>query len=405
MAESSSSTRKTVLGTMIWMDLNSKRHLDWRTYVAAYPSARDPFQTYLIHSQNINSGVKDEKWWAHQSNVHGVVIAANSLSEEAICSYPRALGTIVEHFIPNLVIAETDVETAEYTSNKDILSFSGNNQRSFLSALHIALECLREALHSARSRKEASHAGSSLGVVLAALQHCHEEATDTAGEDVDLSMSGTLRTAQTTNAMQRLPDDLRLKHNPDKQWESVEDWVINQNRPKMMQDSAVSVLGEDAPTSMIMEVLEEELKVACDRAVRNAPIRGAIMCKNLVHKLGPSTKRAKTEKTQSTMILNLNYGKHTSIFRKETMINSVVWVIRFDILHSLMKDGSSAFYKHGEPRVVMGQTQDKRRIQVKPPLTAAAELNAPTSFICVLLADIHQYVFLYKKNSKPLLRD
>ena len=28
-------------------------------------------------------------------------------------------------------------------------------------------------------------------------------------------------------------------------------------------------------------------------------------------------------------------------------------------------------------------------------MTAAAELKAPTSFICVLLADIHQYVFLY----------
>ena len=76
------------------------------------------------------------------------------------------------------------------------------------------------------------------------------------------------------------------------------------------------------------------------------------------------------------------------------MINSVVWIIRLDILHDLMEKGSSAFFKHGEQRVVMGQTQDKRRIQVKPPLTDAADLDPSTSFICVLLADIHQYVFL-----------
>ena len=88
-----------------------------------------------------------------------------------------------------------------------------------------------------------------------------------------MSMSGILTTAQTVNAMQRLPDDLRLKHNPDNEWEPTEDWVINKDRAKMIQDSDVSMLGKDAPTSMMLELLEEELKVACDRAVRSGPIR------------------------------------------------------------------------------------------------------------------------------------
>ena len=95
------------------MDLNCKRHPDWQTYATAYPSARQPFQTYLIHSQNNNRGTGEDRWWAYQSNVLGVVIAENSLSEDVICSYPRALGEIVEHFIPDVVIAETDFETAD----------------------------------------------------------------------------------------------------------------------------------------------------------------------------------------------------------------------------------------------------------------------------------------------------
>ena len=119
-------------------------------------------------------------------------------------------------------------------------------------------------------------------------EHCHEEPTDTPEEEFDISISGTLRTAQTVTAMQRLPEDLRLEHNPDKQGEEMKDWVINKNRPKMIQDSDVSVVGKDPPISMIMEVLEEELKVVCDRAVRNAPIRGAMLYKNLVHKPGSS---------------------------------------------------------------------------------------------------------------------
>ena len=78
------------------------------------------------------------------------------------------------------------------------------------------------------------------------------------------------------------------------------------------------------------------------------------------------------------------------------MINSVVWLIRFDKLQRLMKDDASTFYEYGEERIVISQTQDKRRIKVKPPLTDAEDLDPSTSFICVLLADIHQYVFLYE---------
>ena len=68
----------------------------------------------------------------------------------------------------------------------DILSFSGDDKRSFLSDVQIGLECVRDAFHAGRSKKEASYVGFSYSVIAAALEHCDEKATVTAGRRVDI---------------------------------------------------------------------------------------------------------------------------------------------------------------------------------------------------------------------------
>ena len=213
-----------------------------------HPQVDNPFQTYLVHTQKKDITRDPDLWFQHQSNVHGIVVAANVLSEDAIDQYPKMVDSVVEHFIPDLTVVEEDFTEVKDKSSKrrlDVLTFSGDNKRSFLSAVQIGLEYLRDAFLVTKCKKEASYVGSSYGAIAAALELCDEEATETAGDQVDIAMSGTLRTAQAINRMQRLPEDLRKNHNPNKPWESTENWVINNDRSRMIQKSDVSVLGKD----------------------------------------------------------------------------------------------------------------------------------------------------------------
>ena len=393
MAESSSSTTKTVSGTMVWINLNSLRSENWRQHVEAYPRAGNPFQTYLVHTQKRYKGIEPERWWSYQSNVHGVVIASNVLSQESIREYPKISGPIVEHFIPELAVKQTDFLEAKYT---DLLTYSGDKKKIFFSALHNGLRCLREVFHGVEGKQEARHIGCSSGIIGVAIDLCEKEADDTVKQEAELRVSGTLRHPQAINTIHRLPEDVREKHDPTKHWESTAEWVVNNNRSIMVKESDVSVLGDNPPTCMILEVLEEELKVALTQAIASSPIRGGIMCVCLPAKEGRATKRAKTEKTQSTLVLNLDYGNYTGIFRREGIVNSVVWLIKYDTLNELLENGGSDIARHGDHRVVTSQTNDKRRLDVKPPLEAAADTSAPTTYFCILLADIHQYVYLYE---------
>ena len=277
---------------MIWVNLNPLKTAEWRKYVDAHRRASEPFQAYLIHSQKSYSGTASERWWSLQSNVHGVVIAANVVTEDSIRAYPKSLGPIIEHFIPDVAIAETDFEEAEY---KDVVSYSGDNKRTFFAAVQMGLWCLRDVFHGAKSKQEASYVEFSSDCIAAALEHCDEDATGTAEQDLDSRISRTLRTPQAIHKMKR-------------------------------------------------------------------------------------------HKRQSSLVRFLDFGNRTSIFGLESMVNSVVWLIRRDTFLGLMDSGATATFGNGETRLVTSQSNDKRRVQVKPPLKAVAELDASDTFICVLLA-------------------
>ena len=117
-----------VTGTMLWINLNSQKTTDWWKYVRMRTtrSAGVAFQTYVIRNQDDYGRTESDRWWALQSNVHGVVIAANDVPKGTIHEYPRTLGTVIEHFIPGLIVAESDFESAEHI---DIMQFLGKYKR------------------------------------------------------------------------------------------------------------------------------------------------------------------------------------------------------------------------------------------------------------------------------------
>ena len=97
-----------IAGTMLWINLNSKKTTDWRKCLRTMRSADLVFQTYVIHNTKDSRRTESDCWWKCQSNVHGVVIATDVVLQCTIHEYPRRLGAVVEHFIPGIEVAETD---------------------------------------------------------------------------------------------------------------------------------------------------------------------------------------------------------------------------------------------------------------------------------------------------------
>ena len=89
-------------------------------------SAGEAFQTYIIRNKNDYSRTGSDRWCTYQSNVHGVVVAANDVPTDTIGAYPRTLGTVIEHFIQSLIVAESDFVAAEHI---DVMQFLGSDKR------------------------------------------------------------------------------------------------------------------------------------------------------------------------------------------------------------------------------------------------------------------------------------
>ena len=120
------------------------------------------------------------------------------------------------------------------------------------------------------------------------------------------------------------------------------------------------------------------------------------MCRLVCKKLNQPPKKAKTNKAQTTMALNLNYNNFDTIFRKQSMVNSLVFLIRYKELETLIANRNKNIIEAGRFGIVVHQSNDMRRIHIKPPLPAEEDLDPGEAFMCVLLTDLHQYMFLYE---------
>ena len=395
---------------MIWVNLNMEKNTDWRQTVNAYPNVSNAFQTYIVHDNKTSEKASEPwRWWTHQSNVYGVIVAASSIPKDTVASYPKVEIPYVAHFIPHLTVDSNDFRTypsATDTPKLNILSFDGNNKTSFFRGLEEGFGILRQnwPRKCNDNPKEIRYFGQTLGLIRGALRQCEGETADpTRGQD-DTAGMNVLRQEQANNRAFRLPQDVRRTHDPLQPWMSTEEWLFNTERQELCRETDAGAMGDNPPTGAILAVLEQELKVTVDRARTSCPIRGAIKCVHMQSKPGPSAKRAKIQKMTSTMILNIDMDKKTGIFKKDFIINSIVWLIPYTLLEKLINSHSAEIFKHGDSRLVTSQSTDKRRIQVKPPLKLDPEKADDHDYICVLLGDLHQFIFLYENFRATAMR-
>ena len=160
-----------IRGTLIYVNLNaSKRTSDWSMYMRTTRNASVAFQTYIIHNTKDARRSESETWWTRQSNVHGVVIARDVVLQCTIYQYPRRMGSVVEHFIPGIEVAETDFKASQHI---DITTFLGKQERIFFKGLVIAVSFLRQHLRGPEQRQELRYAGRSFGIANTALAKCN----------------------------------------------------------------------------------------------------------------------------------------------------------------------------------------------------------------------------------------
>ena len=121
-----------------------------------------------------------------------------------------------------------------------------------------------------------------------------------------------------------------------------------------------------------MKIGSEQLKTGLSAAIRSSPIRGVIAAKTPQPKPGPrAQKAAKLASERTTMILNIDYAKDNNFFSRESLVHYVVWIVERSVLLQQLESRNPNIIRHGHYRHVVNQSQDKRRISVKPPMPDA----------------------------------
>ena len=106
-------------------------------------------------------------------------------------------------------------------------------------------------------------------------------------------------------------------------------------------------------------------------------------------------------------MLNLDY-QASSVFREGLLVNSLVWLMpRRQLTELVARKQLQHMFDAGSLRLMTGHSTDHRRVIVKPSFPFTGE-GKPEDCICVLLADLHPYVFLYecfKSTNSNLTRE
>ena len=145
---------------MIWINLNLDGRKDWKQkIVEKHPHiVGNAFQTYLVHRRKRDSlDNPEDRWFLHQSNAHGIVVAANGVYEDAIDHYPKIDGFVAEHFIPEVTVVEEDFTAVNVASSKrklDVLTFSGHKDASFFTTVKDGLTSLRFCYSKTKKNKK-----------------------------------------------------------------------------------------------------------------------------------------------------------------------------------------------------------------------------------------------------------
>ena len=171
-----------VTGTMLWLNLNSKKTKDLPSYVRTTRTLDTILQTYVIHNQSGLRRAEGEVWWSYQSNVYGVVTAVNDLPKSSIYTYPKHRGAVIELFVPDVVVTVADFEETEYL---DITRFSGRSKEILLAELLHGFFRLMDYYRLKKQRNDLRYAGRSYGLISAALEQCRESSEDSDENEVN----------------------------------------------------------------------------------------------------------------------------------------------------------------------------------------------------------------------------
>ena len=102
-------------------------------------------------------------------------------------------------------------------------------------------------------------------------------------------------------------------------------------------------------------------------------------------------------------ILTKKTAKSSSVFldRQIQLKHSFVWIIQRSSLKELLEmseQGSSkrSIFASGHLRLIVRHSQDRRRVYVEPSLPFQGD-TPNEECLCVLFADVHQYIFLYER--------
>ena len=389
---------KKTAGSMLFFNVRNKIFAQWDAHMKTYLPRREPFFAYIVHGtrMGVDDEPDDDHWYDQQSNTVPIYITEVELTPEESYYFPKLLFPVMEVFIPGLILSKEEFPP-ERSNKLNALEYTGDQRRLFFENLKTSIEELHAYVLQQGKRQDAKHFGKSLGQVKAAIRGCGEEDPSNIQGDVNIpAPEGTLQTPQRYTRVLRPVKDFLAHYDTSISWLSKEDWVLEQKRTQLVYESELGALGKDATPLQMLGLLEEELKSCLEVTKRGASIRGVIMCSLVSKKLNQPPKKAKIAKEQTTMALNLNFKDFDTIFRNKTMVNSLVFLIRRKDLEILIENRQKNIIDAGNYGIVISQSNDMRRIHIKPPLPAEEDLDPGEQFMCVLLTDLHQYLFLYE---------
>ena len=297
---------------------------------------------------------------------------------------------MVIHFIQNVSLDNGFPETRF----KRISEFNSPSSRNLYKGLLTAVYEYQKKSHGRRDGKR--YAGRTIGELEGMLQRLQDGRFD-----LDTGVRGGLHehafgSASTMVRPRRMASDLVAEHDPSAPWPDVEDWISERDNSSGVCEHAPEELAGDVSTSVILALCRDQLKEALTRATRGSAIRGVIACVHIdTRKPQHSKKQRKVNEAQSTLVLNLDY-QASSVFREGILVNSLVWLMpRSELTEFIARQQFKKLFDAGSLRLLTGHSSDHRRVNVKPPILFTGDVKREDC-ICVLLADVHPYVFLFE---------
>ena len=211
----------------------------------------------------------------------------------------------------------------------------------------------------------------------------------------------TLEKPRKINVQKKMPQEAAAEYEPNLEWQSLDEFMTSFENEKLVAECDVSTFTEaQATTGLLLKIASERLKTGLGTAIQSSTIRGVISAKTPQPKVGPrARKAAKLATERTTMILNIDYHSRNNFFTRESLIHYVVWIIERSQLNALLESRDPQIVRHGHYRHVVNQSQDKRRISVRPPMPGtsvndsnkAIEISITWRVICVKMEHVDMH--------------